>query len=156
MTIKNWPRVIALADMNAFFASIEQAQNPLFAGKPVGITNGLTGTCIITCSYEARAFGIHTGMRVKEAKKRCPDFIQLPANPVLYAQVSTNIMEALNDITPDIEVFSVDEAFLDLTHCKKIWDDPVTIGKAIKQKVFQVSGIHCSVGISGDKTTSKT
>ena len=69
MTIKNWPRVIALADMDAFFASIEQARNPNLIGKPVGITNGIKGTCIITCSYEARAYGVHTGMHIKYAKK---------------------------------------------------------------------------------------
>ena len=86
MTIKNWPRVIALADMNSFFASIEQVNDPYLADKPIGITNGLTGTCIINSSYEARSFGVRTGMRVKSAKRLCPDFIQVPANPVLYAK----------------------------------------------------------------------
>ena len=155
MSIKDWPRVIVLADMNAFFASIEQARNPHLVGKPVGITNGMTGTCIITSSYEARSYGIHTGMRVEEAKKLCPNFIQIAANPVLYAEVSTNIMHILHEITPDIEIFSVDEAFLDITQCKKLWDNAETIGMEIKHKVFSVSGVHCSVGISGDKTTAK-
>ena len=155
MTIKNWSRVIALADMNAFFASIEQARNPNLIGKPIGITNGIKGSCIITCSYEARSYGIHTGMRVKEARKLCPAFIQIPSNPVLYTKISIGIMTILHEITPDIEVFSVDEAFLDMTHCKKIWDSPENIGKKIKEKVFSVSGVHCSVGISGDKTTAK-
>ena len=155
MTIKNWPRIIALVDMNAFFASIEQARNPNLIGKPIGITNGIKGSCIITCSYEARAYGIHTGMRVKEAKKLCPSFLQLPSNPTLYAKISTDIMNSLYEITPDIEIFSVDEAFLDVTYCKKIWDCPKIIGKKIKEKVFSVSGVHCSVGISGDKTTAK-
>ena len=90
MTIRNWPRVIALADMNAFFASIEQARNPSLIGKPIGITNGIKGSCIITCSYEARSYGIHTGMRVKEAKKRCPTFIQLPSNPILLAAIANS------------------------------------------------------------------
>ena len=156
ITIKNWPRIIVLADMNAFFASVEQVHNPSLVGKPIGITNGLTGTCIITSSYEARAYGVYTGMRVKEAKKICPEFIQIPANPILYAQVSTQIMESLQDITPDIEVFSVDEAFLDLTKCKKIWNTtPEVIGMKIKHKVYSVSGVKCSVGISADKTTAK-
>ena len=155
MTIRNWPRVIALADMNAFFASIEQVRNPSLIGKPIGITNGIKGSCIITCSYEARSYGIHTGMRVKEAKKRCPTFIQLPSNPILYSKISTDIMTILHEITPDIEIFSVDEAFLDMTHCKRIWDSPESIGKKIKEKVFSVSGVYCSVGISGDKTTAK-
>jgi len=155
MTIKNWSRIIALVDMNAFFASIEQARNPNLIGKPIGITNGIKGSCIITCSYEARAYGVHTGMRVKEAKKLCPSFLQLPSNPILYAKISTDIMNILYEITPDIEIFSVDEAFLDMTYCKKIWDSAEDIAKRIKEKVFSVSGVHCSIGISGDKTTAK-
>ena len=155
MTLKNWPRIIVLVDMNAFFASIEQARDPNLIGKPIGITNGIKGSCIITCSYEARAYGICTGMRVKEAKKLCPSFLRLPSNPILYAKISADIMNSLHEITPDIEVFSVDEAFLDMTYCKKIWDSPESIAKKIKEKVFSVSGVHCSIGISGDKTTAK-
>src|SRR3990172_7070844 len=90
-----WPRAIVLVDMNAFFASIEQHDDPSLYGKPVAVTNGLTGTCIITCSYEARACGIHTGMRIREARQLCPELVQRPANPERYAQVSTNIMAAL-------------------------------------------------------------
>ena len=92
MTIKNWPRVIALVDMNAFFASIEQARNPNLIGKPIGITNGIKGSCIITCSYEARSYGIYTGMSVNDAKKLCPAFNQLTSNPALYTKISTNII----------------------------------------------------------------
>ncbi|MEX2352806.1 MAG: DNA polymerase IV, partial [Gammaproteobacteria bacterium] len=151
-----WPRFIALMDMNAFFASIEQLDNPELRGKPVGVTNGKTGTCIITCSYESRAYGIHTGMRVKEAKQRCPGFIQVPARPERYAAVSTRIMLALQDITPDVEVFSVDEAFLDITRCQHYWNRSAeTIGRMIKAIVHDVSGLPCSVGLSGDKTTAK-
>ena len=151
-----WPRLIALVDMNAFFASIEQADNLDLRGKPVGVTNGLTGTCIITCSYEARSYGIHTGMRVQEAKKICPEFIQVAARPERYAEISTRIMEALQDITPDVEVFSVDEAFLDITHCQQYWNSsPEIIGRMIKQCVWDATGLPCSVGLSGDKTTAK-
>lgn len=150
-----WPRMIALVDMNAFFASIEQVDHPEWQGLPVGITNGRTGTCIITCSYEARAYGIKTGMRLREARQRCPDFIQIPARPECYAAVSTRIMAALEDITPVVEVFSVDEAFLDLTACQRLWGSARHIGRLIKHTVHQVSGISCSVGLSGDKTTAK-
>lgn len=64
-----WPRAIVLVDMNAFFASIEQRDRPEWRGRPLAVTNGLQGTCIITCSYEARAYGIHTGMRLPEARR---------------------------------------------------------------------------------------
>jgi DNA polymerase-4 len=150
-----WPRAIALVDMNAFFASIEQRDHAEWRGRPVAITNGLQGSCIITCSYEARAYGIKTGMRLKQGRQLCPELIQCPAHPERYAATSTAIMDALQDITPDIEIFSVDEAFLDVTHCQRLLGTPVQIAWLTKQKVFEASGILCSIGISGDKTTAK-
>jgi len=151
----DWARAIILVDMNAFFASVEQRDKPEWRGRPVAITNGLQGTCIITCSYEARAFGIKTGMRLKEAREKCPSLIQCPADPERYAQVSTAIMAALTNITPDVEVFSVDEAFLDVSHCQKLLGSPERIARLVKQTVYDASGLLCSVGISGDKTTAK-
>ena len=153
--MQRWKRAIALIDMDAFFASIEQHDHPELRGRPIGITNGLTGTCFITCSYEARAYGIKTAIRIKQAKELCPDVIQVPARPYRYAEVSTNIMSALQNITPDIEVFSVDEAFLELTYCQGIYGDPAKIGKLIKDTVYEAGGVPCSIGISGDKTTAK-
>lgn len=150
-----WERAIVFIDMDAFFASIEQLDCPDLRGKPIGITNGEIGTCFITCSYEARKYGIKTGMRVKQARQLCPEVIQVPARPYRYAQVSTDIMSELQVVTPDIEVFSVDEAFLDVTRCQKIYDDPIEAGRLAKQVVHEVSGVTCSVGVSGDKTTAK-
>jgi len=150
-----WPRAIILVDMNAFFASVEQYDHPEWRGRPVAITNGLQGTCIITCSYEARAFGIKTGMRLKAAREKCPTLIQCPAHPERYAKVSTAIMESLLTITPDVEIFSVDEAFLDVTRCQKLHASAEDIARLVKQTVYNASGILCSVGMSGDKTTAK-
>jgi len=151
----SWPRAIILVDMNAFFASVEQRDRPEWRGQPVAITNGVQGTCIITCSYEARAMGVKTGMRLKQGYEKCPTLIQCPAHPERYAEVSTSIMSALSNITPDIEIFSVDEAFLDVTRCQKILGAPEEIVQLIKQTVFDASGLLCSVGMSGDKTTAK-
>jgi len=150
-----WPRAIVLVDMNAFFASVEQRDRPEWRGRPVAITNGTTGTCIITCSYEARAYGIHTGMRLKHARRLCPELIQCPARPERYAATSTAIMTALRDITPEIEVFSVDEAFLDITRCQRLLGTPAQIAQLAKRRVFEASGVLCSVGVSGDRTTAK-
>jgi DNA polymerase-4 len=150
-----WPSAILLVDMNAFFASIEQRDRPEWRGRPVAITNGLQGTCIITCSYEARACGVYTGMRVKQARVLCPDLIQCPAHPERYAATSTAIMAALQDITPDIEVFSVDEAFLEVTRCQRLLGTPEHMGRLAKRKVLEATGLLCSVGVSGDKTTAK-
>jgi DNA polymerase IV len=152
-----WPRAIILIDMNAFFAAIEQLDNPSLRGQPIAVTNGEQGTCIITCSYEARAYGIKTGMRLRDARKLCPRLIQRPSRPERYANMSRTIMKALaTEITPDIEVFSVDEAFLDVTHCQQLYGTPVRIAHMAKRLVQHVSnGLSCSVGLSGDKTTAK-
>jgi DNA polymerase-4 len=85
-----------------FFASIEQFDQPELRGRPIGVTNGIQDTCIITSSYEARASGIKPGMRAKEALRRLPDFIQVAARPERYAAVSAAIMDALNAATSDI------------------------------------------------------
>jgi DNA polymerase-4 len=150
-----WERMVLLVDMNAFFASVEQMDNPEWKGRPVCITNGNQGTTIITASYEARAYGVKTGMRIPEAKQLCPDLIRIPSHPERYAEISTAIMKALEDITPDIEVFSVDEAFLDLTGVQKLWGSPQRMAEMTKRAVFNASGLLCSVGVSGDKTTAK-
>ena len=151
----HWPRAIALLDMNAFFASVEQRDFPALRGRPVAITNGLRGSCIITCSYEARAFGIRTGMRLREARARCPQLLQRPARPQTYARVSARIMQALREVCPDVEVFSVDEAFVDITPCQRLYGSPQAAARKLKQAVFEASGLRCSLGLSGDKTTAK-
>ena len=150
-----WPRAIILVDMNAFFASIEQLDHPEWRGRALAVTNGKQGTCIITSSYEARAHGIKTGMRLKEAKKLCRHLIQVSARPQRYAELSRVIMQALAVMTPDIEVFSVDEAFLDVTRCQCLHGSPEKMGQMAKELVFNASGLLCSVGVSGDKTTAK-
>jgi DNA polymerase-4 len=150
-----WPRAIVLVDMNAFFASVEQRDFPELRGRPVAVTNGVQGSTIITCSYEARALGVKTGMRLKEARQCCPGPIQRPSRPQIYAAVSTAIMERLHGICPDMEVFSVDEAFLDVTNSQRLHGTPVRIAHLARRAVYEVSGLHCSVGVSGDKTTAK-
>lgn len=150
-----WERAIILVDMDAFFASIEQRDFPELRGRPVGVTNGMTGTCIITSSYEARRHGVKTGMHLREAQALCPSLVQRPSRPEHYARVSISIIEALQDITPDIEIFSVDEMFLDITHVQKLHGPPEAIAKMVKAKVYEVSRLNCSLGLSGDKTTAK-
>lgn len=150
-----WNRAIILVDMNAFFASIEQKDNPSLRGKPIAVTNGEQGSCIITSSYEARSYGVKTGMRLREAKKLCPQLIRCPSRVQRYTEVSTTIMQRLKDLVPDLEIFSVDEAFLDVTHYQKLYGSPAKIGLMLKEAIFDCSGLLCSVGVSGDKTTAK-
>ena len=156
MTSKNqWSRIIALVDMNAFFASVEQRDHPQWRAKPIAITNGEIGTCIITCSYEARAFGVKTGMHINQAKQLCPDLIHTVSRPQRYAEVSGNIMQSLSTFTPVFEIFSVDEAFLDLSHSERRDSSIEAMARQIKNRVYEISGVLCSIGISGDKTTAK-
>ena len=121
--------------MNAFFASIEQRDFPELLGMPVAVTNGNHGSCIITSSYEARAFGIKTGMRLRDGKKICPHLIQRPSRPHIYANTSANIMDILKTITPDIQIYSVDEAFLEVTNCMRIYKDINVIVYKIKDLI---------------------
>ncbi len=150
-----WERAIALVDMNCFFAAVEARDFPELRGRAIAVTNGQRGTCIITSSYEARAYGIKTGMRLKDARKLYADLIQRPSRPQVYAETSGRIMQALQAICPDVEIFSVDEAFIDMTPCQSLYGSPVRIGRLLKQAVYEASGLHCSIGISGDKTTAK-
>jgi DNA polymerase-4 len=150
-----WPRAIILMDMNAFFASVEQLDHPEWRGRALAVTNGKQGTCIITSSYEARSYGIKTGMRLNEAKRLCRHLIQVPARPERYVKISSAIMDALTALTPDIEIFSIDEAFLDVTNCQLLHGSPEKMGLMAKKIVFNASGLLCSVGVSGDKTTAK-
>lgn len=152
---KFWKKAIVFVDMNAFFASIEQLDYPQWRGKPIAVTNGEQGTCIITCSYEARRFGIKTGMRLQQARRYCPQLIQCPARPKRYAQVSAQIMTALESITPDLEVFSVDEAFLDVSRCQRLWGHPIKIARLVKETVSKASHLPCSVGVSASKAIAK-
>lgn len=154
-TRRYWPRLIGFIDLNCFFAQIEQSDYPFWRNRPVAVTNGKLGSTIITSSYEARAFGVKTGMRLREARQLCPDLIQAPSRPERYAEVSSAIMASLYDLTPDVEIFSVDESFMDFTHCQEIYTSPEQIGHLIKQSVSNASGLTCSVGVSGDKTTAK-
>ena len=129
--------------------------HPEWRGRALAVTNGKQGTCVITSSYEARAFGVKTGMRLYEARRLCPDLIQVPAHPERYVEASRVIMQALATLTPDMEVFSIDEAFLDVTQCQLLFGTPEKIGQMAKDLVFQASGLLCSIGVSGDKTTAK-
>lgn len=119
-----WPRAIILAGMNTFFASIEQLHHPEWRGRAVAVANGKQGACIITSSYEARSFGIKTGMRLAETRRLCRDLIQVPSRPDSYVEISRSIISALSTLTPDIEIFSVDEAFLDVTRCQLLYGSP--------------------------------
>ncbi len=148
-------KTIMHVDMNAFFAAVEQKSNPALRGRPIAVTGSEKRSIILTASYEARAFGVKTGMTRFEAFERCPHLILVPANNRIYTHVSTEIMALLRDYTPLVEVFSIDEAFLDLSGSLKLFGGAERISYLIKSRIKARFGITCSVGIAPNKLLAK-
>ncbi|MEJ2470653.1 MAG: DNA polymerase IV [Desulfuromonadales bacterium] len=148
-------KTILHVDMNAFFAAIEQQSNPALRGRPMAVTGREKRSIILTASYEARAFGVKTGMTHGEALARCPHLILVPANNRLYTHVSTEIMTRLKDYTPLVEIFSVDEAFLDISGSLKLFGGARRIAYLIKSRIKARFGITCSIGIAPNKLLAK-
>ncbi|MFZ3047692.1 MAG: DNA polymerase IV, partial [Desulfatirhabdiaceae bacterium] len=147
-------RIILHLDMNAFFASVEQQANPALRGKPIAVIGSNGRTVITTASYEARKFGVKTGMAM-EAKRQCPHIILVVGDNRKYTYTSTRIFHMLLDYTLLVEVFSIDEAFLDVTHSLKIFGTPERIVYLLKARIKQRFGLTCSVGVGPNKLLAK-
>jgi len=141
--------------MNAFFASVEQQSNPELRGKPIAVIGAAKRTIITTCSYEARAFGVKTGMNTWEARQKCPQLIFVIGNNRKYTYTSTQIIMIFREYTPLVEVFSIDEAFLDVTGCLSLFGSAERIVYLIKSRIKHQFGITCSVGIAPNKLLAK-
>ena len=148
-------RTIMHVDMNAFFAAVEQQSNPRLRGRPVAVTGSEQRTVILTASYEARRYGVRTGMMLHEARARCPQLILVPAHNRLYADIAARITALLHDYTPLVEVFSIDEAFLDLTGSLELFGGAERIARLIKSRIKARFGLTCSVGIAPNKLLAK-
>jgi DNA polymerase-4 len=148
-------KTIMHIDMNAFFAAVEQQSNPALRGKPVAVIGSEKRSIILTASYEARAFGVKTGMTRFEASERCPRLLLVAANNRLYTHVSTEIMVMLRDYTPLVEIFSIDEAFLDLSGSLRLFGGEERIAYLIKSRIKARFGITCSIGIAPNKLLAK-
>jgi len=148
-------RTILHADQNAFFASVEQQANPALRGKPIAVVGGGGRTVITTSSYEARARGVKTGMAIWEAKRCCPELIVVVGDNRKYQRISSRIVEIFCDYTPEVEVFSIDEAWLDVTHSLSLFGSPERIAYLIKARIKHQFGITCSIGIAPNKLLAK-
>lgn len=149
-------RVILHVDMNAFFASVEQQADPALRGKPIAVVGSSHRTVITTSSYEARAFGVKTGMAPWEARRCCPGLIFVVGDNRKYCHTSRRIMEMMLDYTPEVEVFSIDEAFMDVTgSLTYLYDTPERIAYLLKARIRHAFGITCSVGIAPNKLLAK-
>ncbi len=147
-------RTILHIDMNAFFASVEQQSNPALRGKPIAVI-GSGRTVVTTASYEARAYGVKTGMTKWEAQRACPHIILVVGDNRKYTWTSTQINLIFRNYTPLVETFSIDEAFLDVTGSLKLFGSAETIAYRIKAQIRHRFGLTCSVGIAPNKLLAK-
>ncbi len=147
--------MICHVDMDAFFAAVEQLDDPSLAGKCVIIGGVSDRGVVAAASYEARQFGVRSAMPVFQAKKRCPEGVFLRPRHGRYKQVSERVMDVLGTFSPVLEQVSIDEAYLDLAGCEGLFGPYVRIGAAIKDKIRREVGLSCSVGIAPLKFLAK-
>lgn len=147
--------MILHVDMDAFFAAIEQRDRPELAGRPLVVGGSSTRSVVSTASYEARRFGIHSAMPMFMAMDKCRDLIIVPPDKPKYAAVSGQIMSIIGRFSPIVEPVSVDEAFLDVTGCKRLFGSVQAICAAIRQTIKQEVGLTCSIGASHLKFLAK-
>lgn len=150
-----WPGIVAHADMDAFYAAVEQLDDPSLRGKPVLVGPKSHRGVVLTASYEARPYGVGSAMPVAEARRRCPDAVMVPPRFERYEEISKQVMDIFGDFSPAVEPLSLDEAFLDMSGSQHIFGPPQIIGRKIKDAVLEATHLNISVGISGTKYVAK-
>ncbi|MBR6966419.1 MAG: DNA polymerase IV [Clostridia bacterium] len=150
-------RIIIHVDMDAFFASVEIRDNPSLRGKPliIGSLPQERGV-VATCSYEARKYGIHSAMNIKEAYRLCPHGIYMHGSYEKYRAVSNRLHEIWNEYADASEYIALDEAYLDVTERAGSWERACEFARAIKRRTLEEQGLTCSVGVAYSKTAAKT
>lgn len=156
-------KTILHLDMNSYFATVEQQSNPFLRGKPICVAGKGSGerTVCAAASIEAKKYGIKSGFGIWQAKKLCPNIIVVPADYSKYQFISQQIFKILESYTPLVEVFSIDEAFMDVTqtasHTSKVWERQRQIAEQIKMRIQEEIGdyLKCSIGIAPNKLLAK-
>ncbi|MDH3452095.1 MAG: DNA polymerase IV [Gammaproteobacteria bacterium] len=152
----SWPRIVAHADMDAFYAAVEQLDDPSLRGKPVLVGGHSDRGVVLTASYEARPFGVGSAMPMARARKLCPQAVIVPPRFTRYQAVSECIMDVFEDFSPQVEALSLDEAFLEMTGAGHIFGEPAAMGRRLKAAVREATnGLTVSVGISATKYVAK-
>lgn len=142
--------------MDAFYAAIEQLDDPALRGRPVLVGSPTGRGVVLTASYEARPFGVGSAMAMAKARRLCPQAVIIPPRFDRYQEASRTIMKVFSDFSPDVEALSLDEAFLDMTGSENIFGGPESIGRRIKDAVREATGgLRASVGLSGTKYVAK-
>lgn len=148
-------RWIMHVDMDAFYASIEQRDNPALRGIPVVVGGLMNRGVVATASYEARQFGIHSAMSMKQARRLCPNGVFLPVRMSHYRRISHQIRLILSHYSPLIEPLALDEAFLDVSGMELKYPEITDIAKAVKEDIRQTTGLVASAGIGPNKFLAK-
>ncbi len=148
-------RIVLHIDMDAFFISVEQRDNPALLGKPAAVCGSLSRSVVTSATYEARPYGIRAGMSTQEAKRRCPQLILVPGNHSKYTQTSARIFAILKKVTPMVEVASIDEAYLDVTQSLLLFRSPLHIAQSIKDQIRGSEQLTCSIGVAPNKLLAK-
>ena len=149
------PRVILHVDMDAFYASIEQRDNPDLRGKAVVVGGGSNRGVVAAASYESRAFGVRSAMPMVEARRRCPQLVRVAPRMAHYQDVSREIFAVFNEFTPVVEGLSLDEAFLDVTSSRRLFGSGRRIAIAVKDRIRERTGLTASVGVATNKLVAK-
>jgi DNA polymerase IV len=153
---QDWPRIVAHADMDAFYAAVEQLDDPRLRGRPLLVGPPTSRGVVLTASYEARPYGVGSAMPMAHARRLCPSAVVVPPRFDRYQQVSAAIMKVFADFSPDVEALSLDEAFLDMTGSEQLFGDPETMGRRLKAAVRDATGgLTASVGLSATKYVAK-
>jgi DNA polymerase IV len=148
-------RKIVHVDMDAFFAQIEQRDHPPYKNKPLIVGGPLNRGVVSTASYEARKYGVHSGMPLSKARRQCPGGIYVPVNMEKYLRESAKIRKIFSGFTPLVEIIGCDEGFLDVTGCEKLFGDALEIAKRIKGKIYEYTNLTSSAGIGPNKFFAK-
>lgn len=151
-----WPRIVLHADMDAFFASVEENDAPALRGKPIMVGGTGNRGVVAAASYAARRFGVRSAMPTVEARRRCPQGVFLPPRFERYQEVSRLVMEVFDHYSPRVEPLSLDEAFLDMTGAERLFGPPESMGERLRAEVREATGgLTVSVGISETKYVAK-
>lgn len=149
-------RKIIHVDLDAFFASVEQLDNPELKGRPVIVGGSIKERGVVsTASYEARAFGVQSAQPIARARKLCPQGVFLRVRMDRYREISRRVLKILSSCTPKVEPVSIDEAFLDITGCEKLFGKAEDIAREIKTRIKKEVGLTCSLGVAPNKFLAK-
>ena len=139
------------ADLDSFYASVEQRDDPSLRGRPVIVGGGV----VLAASYEAKAYGVRTAMGGGQARTLCPHAIVVPPRMSAYSKASAAVFEVFHDTSPLVEALSVDEAFLDVSGLRRVSGTPVQIGARLRERVREEVGLPITVGIARTKFLAK-